>query len=135
MNCCDLIGPSGETRQRHCKRRLSAEETAAGLHEGAGWEAFDLADRRFATILCNQLGHVDGLPADDLDFLVWSFYLTRANLAEAMSNARALSQQYRLPLFISSPVGEHSIGHSAFINGGLRLSLRDREGILEAIMA
>lgn len=135
LNCCELLRPDGSAQQRHCKRRLSADESAAGLAEGTGWEAFDIADRRFATILCNDLKQVDSLPADDLDFLVWAFNFTQANLAAAMASARAISQQYGLPLFVCSPVGDRSIGHSAYINGSLRLSLRDREGILEAILA
>lgn len=135
LNCCELLAPDGTAPQRHCKRRVSAAEAAAGVQEGTGWEAFAVGEWRFATILCNDLRHVEDLPAGELDFLVWAFHFTRENLSEAMNNARSLSQQFRLPLFVCSPVGEHSIGHSAYVNGSLRLSLRDREGILEAILA
>jgi predicted amidohydrolase len=130
-NCAGLS--SGGLSQ--CKLFPGQAEVEAGIAAGCEQPVFELFDRRFKIIIGRDLCHADEIQTDGLDFALWVSRFTNRNYAQAMAEAKHLSSERRLRIFASSLVGDRYIGHSAYIDSTVRLSLREREGILEAILS
>ncbi len=130
-NCCRLLPAA----QHQCKLRLDEAERKVGVEPGRGWHVFELHGLRFMAAICSDIHVIDQALDAGLDFLLWVFHLTPANLAPAMADAKTLSSARGLRIFVCSLVSDRNIGHSAYIDGRMRLALRNREGILEVVLA
>lgn len=130
-NCAEL-SPDGPCQ---CKLFPGQAEVEAGITAGSEQPVFEMFGRRFKIIIGRDLCHAGEIQTEGLDFTLWVSRFTNQNYAQAMAEAKHLSSERRLRIFASSPVGDRYIGHSAYIDSTVRLSLREREGILEAILS
>jgi predicted amidohydrolase len=126
-NCCDLL----PTRQRYCKLFPDQTERDAGIVPGTEQKVFELLCRRFKAVVCFDLPHMDQIPTQGLDFLLFIYHFTRENLSRVLPLVRDVSRARGLPVLASSLVSDKNDGFSSYVNGDVVVSLPRQEGILE----
>ena len=126
-NCCQLL-PTGEC---YCKLFPDETELNAGIQPGSEQKVFELCGKRFKAVICYDLPHVDRIPTDNLDFLVFIYHFTEENLARVMGLVKQVSRTRSLRVLASSLVSDRNNGCSSYVDGDVVVSLPSREGILE----
>lgn len=127
-NCCDLM----PTDERRCKLFPDETEVGSGILPGTEQRVFELLGQRFKVIICTDLQHMDRIPTDGLDFVVWVFHFGVGYRDRAMADAQRVSQERGLRMFVSSLVSDQNVGFSSYLDGGdVVVSLGRQEGILE----
>ena len=127
FNCCELL-PTGE---RQCKLFPDETEESAGILPGQEQTLFELSGKRFKVIVCTDLRHMEVIPTDNLDFALWIFHFTERNHEQAMADFRRVAGERGMRMLVSSLVSDVNIGQSAYLDGGVMVSLGRGEGILE----
>jgi predicted amidohydrolase len=130
-NCCDLL-PGGE---RYCKLFPDKTELEAGIHPGGEQKVFELCGKRFKVLVCYDLPHIQEIPTDQLDFLLFIYHFTGDNFPRIIEEVKQVSKARRLPVFAASLVSDQNNGSSSFVDGDVVISLSTQEGILEAEIA
>ncbi|MEW6718536.1 MAG: hypothetical protein AB1345_13675 [Chloroflexota bacterium] len=82
-------------------------------------------------MICYDLPHIDKIPTDDLDFLVFVYHFTEENFSRVMQVVKDVSRTRGLRVLASSLVSDKNNGHSSYVDGDVIVSLSTREGILE----
>ena len=126
-NCCKLL----PTQERYCKLFPDPTELKAGIQPGAEQKVFELSGKRFKIAICHDLPHMDAIPTENLDFLLFIYHFTANNFSRLVGEIKEVSVARRLPVLASSLVSDMNNGFSSFIDGHVVVSLSDREGILE----
>jgi predicted amidohydrolase len=126
-NCSELL-PTGE----FCFKLFPDQtELDAGISPGTRQKVFELSGKRFKVLICYDLEHMDKIPTDNLDFLLFIYHFTQDNLPRVMQVVKKVSKMKELPLLASSLVSDRNNGFSSFVYGDVTVSLPEQEGILE----
>ena len=126
-NCCELL-PTGEC---YCKLFPDQTEMDAGILPGTEQKVFELSGKRFKVVICYDLPHMDRIPTDNLDFLLFIYHFTDENFTRVMREVKNVSQVRGLRVLASSLVSDKNNGFSSFVDGDVVVSLPRQEGILE----
>jgi len=126
-NCCELL-PLGELQ---FKLFPDQTELDAGILPGDEQKIFELLDKRFKVVICFDLPHIDKIPTDNLDFILFIYHFTDSNFSRVMQEVKSVSNARKLRVLVSSLVCDKNIGFSSFVDGDVVVSLSRREGILE----
>jgi predicted amidohydrolase len=126
-NCCELL-PAGDF---YCKLFPDQTELDAGILPGTEQKVFELFGKRFKVVICYDLPHIDKIPTDNLDFLLFIYHFTEDNFSRVMQMVKEVSKARRVPVLASSLVSDKNNGFSSFVNGDVVVSLPREEGILE----
>lgn len=126
-NCCELL-PLGD---RQFKLFPDQTEIDAGILPGTEQKVFELCDKRFKAVICLDLPHIDTIPTDDLDFVLFIYHFTDNNFTRVIQVVKDVSKARRLPVLVSSLVSDKNSGFSSFVDGDVVVSLPRQEGILE----
>jgi predicted amidohydrolase len=126
-NCCELL-PTGEC---YCKLFPDQTELDAGILPGTEQKVFELSGKRFKVVICFDLPHVDKIPTDGLDFLLWIYHFTDDNFTRRIQKVKNVSKARGLRVLASSLVSDKNNGFSSFVDGDVVVSLPSQEGILE----
>lgn len=126
-NCCELL-PTGEF---YCKLFPDQTELDAGILPGTEQKVFELSGKRFKVVICYDLPHMDRIPTNNLDFLLFIYHFTEENLSRVMRGVKEVSKERGLRVLVSSLVSDKNNGFSSFVDGDVVVSLPRQEGILE----
>ena len=126
-NCCELL-PLGELQ---FKLFPNQTELDAGVLPGNEQKVFELFGKRFKVVICFDLPHIDKIPTDNLDFILFIYHFTDNNFSRVMQEAKSVSKARELRVLVSSLVSDKNIGFSSFVDGDVVVSLSRHEGILE----
>jgi predicted amidohydrolase len=126
-NCCELL----PTEERYCKLFPDDTELNVGIQPGTEQKVFELSGKHFKVAICYDLAHIDKIPTDGLDFLLWIYHFTDDNFARRIQNVKNVSKARALRVLASSLVSDKNSGHSSYVDGDVVISLPGREGILE----
>ncbi len=126
-NCCKLL-PTGDFQ---CKMFPDQPELDAGILPGTEQKVFELSDKRFKVVICTDLRHMDKIPTNGLDFILFIYHFTEDNFPRVMQEVKSASEARGLPILVSSLVSDKNIGFSSFVDRSFAISLSGREGILE----
>jgi predicted amidohydrolase len=126
-NCCELL-PLGELQ---FKLFPDQTELDAGILPGKEQKIFELFDKRFKVVICFDLPHMDKIPTDNLDFILFIYHFTNNNFIRVMRVVKSVSKARELRVLVSSLVSDKNIGFSSFVDGDVVVSLPRQEGILE----
>lgn len=126
-NCCDLL----PTEKRYCKLFPDQTELSAGIQPGTEQEEFELLDKRFRILICYDFAHIDKIPTDNLDFLLFIYHFTESNFSRITEELKEVSRMKELRVLASSLVSDKNNGFSSFVEGDVIVSLSDQQGILE----
>ena len=126
-NCCELL-PTGEI---YCKLFPDQTELDAGILPGAQQKVFQLSGKRFKAVICFDLAHMDKIPTEGLDFLLWIYHFTEENFSQRIETVKDLSRARGLRVLVSSLISDKNNGFSSFVDGDVVISLSRQEGILE----
>lgn len=126
-NCCELL-PTGEC---YCKLFPDQTEMDAGILPGTEQKVFELSGKRFKVVICYDLPHMDEIPTDNVDFLLFIYHFTDDNFSRVMQEVKKVSKARGLRVLASSLVSDKNSGLSSFVDGDVIVSLPRREGILE----
>lgn len=126
-NCCELL-PVGDLQ---CKLFPDQTEQDVGILPGTEQKIFELFDKRFKVVICFDLPHIDQIPTDGLDFILFIYHFTNDNFPRVMQEVKSVSKARGLPVLVSSLVSDKNSGFSSFVDGGGVVSLSRQEGILE----
>jgi len=126
-NCCELL-PKGEF---YCKLFPDQTELDTGILPGTEQKIFELSDKRFKVLICFDLTHIDKIPTDNLDFLLFIYHFTDNNFNRVMQEVKSVSKARGLRVLVSSLVSDKNSGFSSFVDGDVVVSLPRQEGILE----
>jgi predicted amidohydrolase len=126
-NCCKLL-PTGE---RYCKLFPDQTELQAGIRPGSEHKTFELLGKRFKTVICHDLRHMDEISTENLDFLLFVYHFTESNFPRVIKEVKEVSVARKLRVLASSIVSDMNNGCSSFVDGQVVVSLSDQEGVLE----
>jgi predicted amidohydrolase len=126
-NCCELL----PTEERYCKLFPDQTELNAGIQPGTEQKVFELFGKRFKVAICYDLPHIDKIPTDGLDFLLWIYHFTDDNFTRRIQEVKNVSKVRGLRVLASSLVSDKNNGFSSFVDGDVVVSLPRQEGILE----
>jgi predicted amidohydrolase len=126
-NCCELL----PTDERCCKLFPDQNELNAGIQAGTERKALELLGKCFKVVICCDLAHMDKIPTDNLDFLLFVYHFTEDNFPRVIGAVKEVSKARGLPVLASSLVSDKNNGFSSFTDGDVIVSLSDQEGILE----
>jgi len=126
-NCCELL-PTGDLQ---FKLFPDQTELNAGILPGTEQKIFSLSGKRFKVVICSDLRHIDEIPTNSLDFILFIFHFTNNNFTRVMRMVKNLSKARELRVLVSSLVSDKNIGFSSFVDGDVIISLPRQEGILE----
>jgi predicted amidohydrolase len=126
-NCCELL-PLGEFQS---KLFPDQTELDAGILPGNEQKIFELSDKRFKVVICFDLPHMDKIPTDNLDFILFIHHFTDNNFTRVMQEVKSVFKARELRVLVSSLVSDKNIGFSSFVDGDVVVSLPRQEGILE----
>jgi predicted amidohydrolase len=126
-NCCDLL----PTEARYCKLSPDQTELDMGVQPGTEHRVFELLGQRFRVVICHDLAHIDEIPTDNLDFLLFVYHFSDDSLPRVTEDLKRVSKARGLPVLASSLVSDKNSGCSSFVDGDVIISLSNREGILE----
>ncbi len=126
-NCCKLL----PTEERYSKLFPDEIELKAGIQPGTEQKVFGLLGKRFKVVICYDLPHMDEIPTDNLDFLLFIYHFTENNFTRIIGEIKEVSVTRRLPVLVSSLVSDMNNGFSSFIDQNVAISLSNQEGILE----
>jgi hypothetical protein len=126
-NCCELL----PTVECYCKLFPDQTELNAGIQPGTEQKAFELLGKRFKVVICYDLPHMNKIPTDSLDFLLFVYHFTEDNFPRVIEAVKEVSKARRLRVLASSLVSDKNSGFSSFVDGDVIVSLSDQEGILE----
>ncbi len=126
-NCCELL-PTGE-----CYYKLFPDQTEmdAGILPGTEQKVFELSGKRFKVVICYDLPHMDKIPTDNVDFLLFIYHFTDDNFSRVMQEIKKVSKARGLQVLASSLVSDKNSGLSSFVDGDVVVSLPRQEGVLE----
>lgn len=82
-------------------------------------------------MICFDLPHIDKMPTDNLDFILFIYHFTDNNFTRVMQEVKSVSKARELRVLVSSLVSDKNIGFSSFVDGDVVVSLPRQEGILE----
>jgi hypothetical protein len=126
-NCCDLL----PTKARYCKLFPDQTELNLGIQPGTEQRAFELLGKRFKVVICYDFAHMNEIPTDNLDFLLFVYHFTEDNFPRVVGELKEVSKARGLRVLASSLVSDKNNGFSSFVDGDVIVSLSDQEGILE----
>ena len=126
-NCCKLL-PADE---RYYKLFPDQTELDAGIQPGTEQKVFELFGRRFKVVICYDLPHMQSIPTDALDFLLFVYHFTESNFARVIGEIKEISVARKLRVLASSLVSDRNNGLSSFVDGRVVVSLSNQQGILE----
>ena len=126
-NCCELL-PLGEFQ---FKLFPDQTELDAGILPGNEKKIFELCDKPFKVVICFDLPHIDKIPTDNLDFILFIYHFTDNNFTRVMQEVKSVSKARELRVLVSSLVSDKNIGFSSFVDGDVVVSLPRQEEILE----
>ena len=126
-NCCKLL----PTEECYCKLFPDQTELDAGIQPGTEQKVFELLGKRFKVVICHDLPHLNEIPTENLDFLLFIYHFTENNFLRVFGEIKEVSRARKLRILASSLVSDKNNGFSFFIDGNVIVSLSDQEGILE----
>jgi len=126
-NCCELL----PTEEFYCKLFPDQTELDSGILPGTEQKVFELQGKRFKVAICYDLPHMDKIPTEVLDFLVFVYHFTEENFSRVMQVIKEVSRTRGLRVLASSLVSDKNNGLSSYVDGDVIVSLSTREGILE----
>jgi len=126
-NCCDLL----PTEARYCKLFPDQAELNVGIQPGTAQRVFELLGKRFKVVICYDLAHMNEIPTDHLNFLLFVYHFTEDNFPRVAGELKEVSKARGLRVLASSLVSDKNNGFSSFVDGDVIVSLSDQEGILE----
>lgn len=126
-NCCELM----PTSELQFKLFPDQSELDAGILPGTEQKVFELFNKRFKVLICYDFPHLDKIPTDGLDFILFIFHFTNNNFPRVIREVRASSKVRELPMLVSSLVSDKNIGFSSYVDGDIVVSLSNQEGVLE----
>ena len=126
-NCCKLL-PADE---RYYKLFPDQTELDAGIQPGTDQKVFELFGRRFKVVICYDLPHMQSIPTDALDFLLFVYHFTESNFSRVIGEIKEISVARKLRVLASSLVSDRNNGFSSFVDGRVVVSLSNQQGILE----
>ncbi|OGO62241.1 MAG: hypothetical protein A2030_11585 [Chloroflexi bacterium RBG_19FT_COMBO_50_10] len=126
-NCCKLL----PTEECYCKLFPDQTELDAGIQPGTEQKVFELLGKRFKVVICHDLPHLNEIPTENLDFLLFIYHFTENNFLRVFGEIKEVSRARQLRILASSLVSDKNNGFSFFIDGNVIVSLSDQEGILE----
>lgn len=126
-NCCKLL----PTEECYCKLFPDQTELNAGIQPGIEQKVFDLLGKRFKVVICYNLPHMNKIPTENLDFLLFVYHFTEDNFPRVIGAVKEVSTTRGLRVLSSSLVSDKNNGFSSFVDGDLIVSLSEQEGILE----
>jgi predicted amidohydrolase len=126
-NCCELL----PTAACYCKLFPDQTELNAGIQPGTEQKVFELLGKRFKVLICYDLPHVDKIPTDNLDFLLFVYHFTEENFPRVIGAVKEVSRTRGLRVLASSLVSDKNNGFSSYVDGDVVVSLATHEGILE----
>ena len=126
-NCCELL----PTAERYCKLFPDQTELDAGIQPGTEQKVFELSGKRFKVVICYDLPHMDKIPTDNLDFILFVYHFTEDNFPRVIGVVKEVSRTRGLRVLASSLVSDKNNGFSSYVDGDVVVSLATHEGILE----
>ncbi len=126
-NCCKLL----PTEERYCKLFPDQTELNAGIQPGTEQRVFELLGKRFKVVICYDFPHINKIPTENLDFLLFVYHFTEDNFPRVIGAVKEVSKARRLRVLASSLVSDKNNGSSSFVDGDVVVSLSEQEGILE----
>ena len=86
-NCCKLL-PADE---RYCKLFPRQTELDAGIQPGTDQKVFELFGRRFKVVICYDLPHMQSIPTETVDFLLFVYHFTESNFSRVIGEIKEIS--------------------------------------------
>jgi predicted amidohydrolase len=126
-NSCRLL----PTEERYFKLFPDQSELDEGIQPGTDQKVFELSGKRFKVAICYDLPHMDRIPTEKLDFLLFIYHFTEGNFSRVTGEIKEMSAARRLRVLASSLVSDMNNGFSSFVEGQAVVSLSNQEGILE----
>ena len=126
-NCCKLL----PTEERYCKLFPDETELKVGIQPGTEQKVFDLLGKHFKVVICHDLPHMDEIPTENLEFLLFIYHFNESNFPRIIREIKEVSGARRLRVLASSLVSDMNNGFSSFIERNVVVSLSNQEGILE----
>lgn len=127
FNCCELL-PSDEKQYKLFPDKTELE---AGINPGEKQVIFRLNNKKFKIIICTDLRHIEEIPTDNLDFIIFIFHFTKNNFEKVIQEVKNISLERKIQVIISSLVSDKNIGFSSYVNNNTVVALPNCEGILE----